>query len=219
MITSRRHLTALEDTHTVSLDTLPSAESAELLIRLSARPDLSAGDAAVKKITDLCGHLPLAIGIIARQLHHHPAWSAAGLASDLATARDRLTFMHAENLSVDAAFDLTYKDLSADQQQMFCRLGLHPGTEIDAYTAAALDGSSMDQARRLLCAPSCMQVETSQNMQSRRYAHTYKDVGLAYHASAVAPPGSIPYSVRRRASSARPSSLRNATRRVSDARL
>ena len=150
VITSRRHLTALEDTHTVSLDTLPSAESAELLIRLSARPDLSAGDAAVKKITDLCGHLPLAIGIIARQLHHHPAWSAAGLASDLATARDRLTFMHAENLSVDAAFDLTYKDLSADQQQMFCRLGLHPGTEIDAYTAAALDGSSMDQARRLL---------------------------------------------------------------------
>jgi len=43
--------------------------------------------------------------------------------------------MHAENLSVDAAFDLSYKDLTADQQRMFSHLGLHPGTEIDAYTA------------------------------------------------------------------------------------
>ena len=150
MITSRRHLTALEDAHTVSLDILPPAEAAELLIRLAGRPDLTGSDAAVNEITHLCGYLPLAIGIIARQLHHHPAWSAARLASDLAGARHRLTFMHAENLSVDAAFDLTYKDLTADQQRMFGHLGLHPGTEIDAYTAAALDGSSLDQARHLL---------------------------------------------------------------------
>jgi tetratricopeptide (TPR) repeat protein len=150
MITSRRHLTALEDSHTISLDILPPAEAAELLIRLAARSDLEASDAAVNEITYLCGYLPLAIGIIARQLHHHPAWSAAGLASDLSGARHRLTFMHAENLSVDAAFDLTYHDLTSDQQRMFSHLGLHPGTEIDAYTAAALDGSSLDKARHLL---------------------------------------------------------------------
>jgi tetratricopeptide (TPR) repeat protein/transcriptional regulator with XRE-family HTH domain len=150
LITSRRHLTALEDAHTVSLDTLPPAEAAELLVRLATRSDLRVSDAAVREITHLCGYLPLAIGIVARQLHHHPAWSAAGLASDLAGARDRLTFMHAENLSVNAAFDLTYKDLTADQQRMFSHLGLHPGTEIDNYTAAALDGSSLEQARHLL---------------------------------------------------------------------
>lgn len=150
MITSRKHLTALEDAHTVSLDTLSPAESAELLIRLAARSDLRDSDAAVNEVIQLCGYLPLAIGIIARQLHHHPAWSAAGLASDLAGARNRLRFMHAENLSVDAAFDLTYKDLSADQQRMFSHLGLHPGTEIDVYIAAALDGTSLDQARHLL---------------------------------------------------------------------
>lgn len=134
----------------VSLDTLPPAKAAELLVRLAARSDQRVSDAAVNEITHLCGYLPLAIGIIARQLHHHPAWTAAGLASDLAGARDRLTFMHAENLSVDAAFDLTYKDLTADQQRMFSHLGLHPGTEIDDYAAAALDGSSLDQARNLL---------------------------------------------------------------------
>lgn len=74
MITSRKHLTALEDADMVSLDTLPPAESAELLIWLAARPDLTDSDAAVNEVTHLCGYLPLAIGIIARQLHHHPAW-------------------------------------------------------------------------------------------------------------------------------------------------
>ena len=150
IVTSRRHMTALEDAHTVSLDTLPPPESAELLIRLAARSDLTGSDAVVNEIAHLCGYLPLAIGIMARQLHHHPSWSAARLASDLGIARNRLRFMHAGDLSVDAVFDLTYQELAANQRRMFSHLGLHPGTEIDAYIASALDGTSVDQARQLL---------------------------------------------------------------------
>ncbi len=58
--------------------------------------------------------------------------------------------MHAENLSVAAAFDLSYDDLTPGQQQMFRRLGLHPGLDIDAYAAAALDGVPWRQAQRHL---------------------------------------------------------------------
>ena len=50
----------------------------------------------VGEINRLCGYLPLAIGMLARQLRHHPAWTAAGLAGELAAARDRLELMHAE---------------------------------------------------------------------------------------------------------------------------
>jgi hypothetical protein len=96
-----------------------------LLARLTARPDLQADDAAAGQITRLCGYLPLAIGMAGRQLYHHPAWTAASLAADLAAARDRLAVMHAENLSVAAAFDLSYRDLPGDQQRLFRRLGLH----------------------------------------------------------------------------------------------
>ena len=88
--------------------------------------------------------------MLARQLHHHPAWTAADLAADLATAADRLELMHAENLSVAAAFDLSYQDLTAGQQRLFRRLGVHPGTDIDAYAAAALDGTDLAAARRHL---------------------------------------------------------------------
>jgi hypothetical protein len=43
----------------------------------------------VAEIARLCGYLPLAVGMLARQLHHHPAWSAGGRAAELAGARSR----------------------------------------------------------------------------------------------------------------------------------
>jgi tetratricopeptide (TPR) repeat protein/transcriptional regulator with XRE-family HTH domain len=148
LVTSRRHLSALEDATAVSLDTLPPGEAAELLVRLAGRGGMRPEDPAVAQITRLCGYLPLAIGMLARQLHHHPAWSAAGRAAELAAARDRLELMATENLSVAAAFNLSYADLTGDQQRLFRRLGLYPGADIDAYAAAALDGTDLGAARR-----------------------------------------------------------------------
>jgi len=150
LVTSRRRLTALEDATVISLDTLPPAEAATLLARLAARPGLRVRDAAVGEITRLCGYLPLAIGMLASQLRHHTAWTAAGLSADLATARDRLTLMHAENVSVAAAFGLSYHDLTPGAQRLFRRLGLVPGPTFDAYAAAALDGTSLDESHHHL---------------------------------------------------------------------
>ncbi len=150
LITSRRRLAALDDAAVVSLDTLTPGEAAGLLARLAGRADVTAGDAAVRELAALCGYLPLAIGMAGRQLAHHPAWSAADLATDLAAAKDRLELMAAENLSVAASFGLSYHDLDDGQQRLFRLLGLHPGPDIDAYAAAALDGSSLAAARRCL---------------------------------------------------------------------
>jgi len=148
LVTSRRRLTGLEDAVAVSLDTLPPRQAAALLVRLAGRPGLSPDDPAVGDITRLCGCLPLAIAMVARQLHHHPAWTAAGRAAELAAAAGRLELMATEDLSVAAAFDLSYADLTAGQQRLFRRLGLHPGDSIDAYAAAALDGTGLGAARR-----------------------------------------------------------------------
>jgi tetratricopeptide (TPR) repeat protein len=150
IITSRRRLTALEDAHSVSLDALSPGEAAQLFIQLAGRPGLQPGDADVGRITQLCGCLPLAVGMQGRRLHHHPAWTAADLATGLATAHDRLALMQAENLSVAAAFDLSYRDLAEGEKQLFRRLGLHPGDDIDAYAAAALTGAGLGSVRRQL---------------------------------------------------------------------
>ena len=150
LVTSRQHLTALEDATAISLDTLPPSEAAALLVRLAGRAGLGPDDPAAGQITRLCGYLPLAIGMVARQLHHHSAWSPAARAAELAAARDRLELMTTGNLPVAAALNLSYEDLAEDQQRLFRRLGLHPGPDIDSYAAAALDGTGLAATRRKL---------------------------------------------------------------------
>jgi tetratricopeptide (TPR) repeat protein/transcriptional regulator with XRE-family HTH domain len=150
LITSRRRLAALDDATVISLDTLAPQEAAALLTRLGGRPRLQPGDVAVGEITRRCGYLPLAIGLMASQLRHHRARTAESVAASLAAATDRVELMRAENLSVAAAFDLSYQDLNPGQQRLFRRLGLIPGPSFDAYAASALDGTSPDKARRQL---------------------------------------------------------------------
>ena len=152
IVTSRRHLTALEEARAISLDALGAGAAAELFVRLAGRPGLIPGDPAVTSITRLCGYLPLAVGLLARQLHHHTAWSTADMLAELSAAHDRLELMASENFSVAAAFNLSYADLTQDQQRLFRRLGLHPGPDIDAYAAAALDETGPTRARRHLAA-------------------------------------------------------------------
>jgi tetratricopeptide (TPR) repeat protein len=134
----------------ISLEGLPAGDAAMMLIQLADRPDLDPGDPAVRQIVLLCGYLPLAIGMLARQLHNHPAWTCERLAADLAAARDRLSLMHAEDLSVAAAFDLSYENLDPDSRRIFRRLGLTPGSTADVHAAAALEGCDLIRARRLL---------------------------------------------------------------------
>ena len=149
LVTSRRRLTALEDAAVISLDTLPPAEAAALLARLAARPGLR----------HRCGrggrdHPAVRVPAAGDRDARQPAAPPPGLDRRGAGRRawrrpaDRLALMRAENLSVAAAFDLSYQDLTAGQQRLFRRLGLIPGPDIDAYAAAALDGTSLDAARR-----------------------------------------------------------------------
>jgi len=119
LVTSRRRLVALEDAAVISLGTLSPDEASALLAQLAGRADLRSEPGPAGQITRLCGYLPLAIGMLARQLRHRPARTGSELAADLAAACDRLAVMRAENLSVAATFDLSYADLTSVQQRLF----------------------------------------------------------------------------------------------------
>ena len=150
LVTSRRKLTALEEAAPMGLDTLQPGDAADLFVRLAARPGLEADHREVAAVARLCGYLPLAIRLASAGLRHRPAWTVSDLAAELATARGRLAALQAEDVSVAAAFDLSYKDLTSVQQRLFRRLGLHPVTDIDAYAAAALDDTDLHATRRRL---------------------------------------------------------------------
>ncbi|MFC0505020.1 AfsR/SARP family transcriptional regulator [Micromonospora costi] len=144
LITSRRRLADLDAT-SIPLDMLPAGEAAEMFGRLARRggeePD------AVARLVDLCGRLPLAISLLAAVLAKHPSWRVDHLIHE---ARTRMLSVRAEQRSVAAAFDLSYRHLPAPLQRFFRRLGAYPGIEIDPYTAAALDDTTVDQATEQL---------------------------------------------------------------------
>jgi tetratricopeptide (TPR) repeat protein len=150
LVTSRHRLTALPEALPVTLDILEAGEAAQLFARLAGRPGILPEEDAVADVVARCGRLPLAISLMAGQLKHHAAWTAADLAAELALAADRLAPLAAENYSVTASFDLSYRNLRADRQRLFRRLGLHPGTDIDAYATAALNDTDLATAHRLL---------------------------------------------------------------------
>jgi tetratricopeptide (TPR) repeat protein len=147
LVTSRRHLGDLPGTVVpVPLDVLPPAQAQVMFARLARR---SAGDAGAtaSELIRMAGYLPLAISLLARVYARHPAWTLANLASE---TRRRLLTLSAENDSVAAAFEVSYRYLPPGRQRFFRLLGLHPGTTIDPYAAAALTGAPLDEARREL---------------------------------------------------------------------
>ncbi|GJF34884.1 ATPase [Kitasatospora sp. NE20-6] len=151
LITSRHRLAALDGATPLPLDILASADAALLFTRLAHRDTTTPADAdAVARIVEQCGHLPLAIVLLAGRLAHHPHWSLTEYAEEFAAAQDRLGELAAGDRAVDTAFDLSYRVLPPERQRLFRYLGLPPGPDTDAYAAAALAGITLTRARREL---------------------------------------------------------------------
>jgi tetratricopeptide (TPR) repeat protein len=147
LITSRRQLGDLPGAHAgVALTVLPADQAQQMFVRLAPR---AAGDAprAVAELIEVTGYLPLAISLLARVYARHRHWTLADLAAETRASMLTLT---AENDSIAAAFDVSYRHLDAGQQQFFRRLGLHLGTTTDVYASAALAGVSLSLAARQL---------------------------------------------------------------------
>ncbi|MCA2217045.1 ATP-binding protein [Jidongwangia harbinensis] len=142
LITSRRHLGDLPGrTASLSLDQLSAREAQDMFVRSAERPidDMD----AVATLVRTCGHLPMAITILARVYNQHRCWTMADLIAETET---RLLHLSPEQDTVAAAFDISVDYLSDQRRRFLTLLGLHPGTSIDPYAAAALTDSSLQDA-------------------------------------------------------------------------
>ncbi|MGV9852974.1 helix-turn-helix domain-containing protein [Streptomyces sp. NPDC003442] len=150
LITSRRRLPDLDGASPLPLNTLPPLQAANLFIRISRRAPTASDRSAVTQAVELCGHLPLAITLLAGRLAHHRAWNIKDFTDEFATAQDRLAELEAGDRALAASFDLSYQHLTPDLQRLYRRLGLHPGPDTDPYATAALDNIPLATARRRL---------------------------------------------------------------------
>jgi tetratricopeptide (TPR) repeat protein len=148
LITSRNRLAGLvarDGATALTLDVLTPDESHALLGRLLGVERTTAEPTAAADLAHLCGHLPLALRIVAANLSEHPGTTLADHAAQLHRSRlDSLTIDGDPSGSVRTTFGYSYANLRAPARQVFRLLGLVPGPDITAPAAAALAGTDLD---------------------------------------------------------------------------
>ncbi|GAA3031372.1 hypothetical protein Aglo01_38320 [Actinokineospora globicatena] len=138
LVTTRRNLAALDGARVLALDVLPRAAAVELLVSVAGRERIMADPRGAARIAELCGHLPVALTLAARRLLVRPQWTVRDLADHLEDSDRLLARLSTGTRDLHALFDLSYRALRPDQQQLFRRLGLHPYPDFGPDSVAML---------------------------------------------------------------------------------
>ncbi len=148
LVTSRDRLPQL-GARLLPLEQLSAQESYELLDRALRIADPDDGRAAVdgtRQLADLCGHLPLALQIVAALLAEDSERSVAELVEELAGLRNRLTGLDDGVRSVRAAFEMSYRRLSPEQARVLRLLSAAPGVDAgEGVLRALVDAEELPQ--------------------------------------------------------------------------
>jgi tetratricopeptide (TPR) repeat protein len=150
LITSRGTLAGLANVHTLSLDVLPDDAARDLLCAAAGPGGVRRDDPALGELAELCGRMPLAIRIVAAKLRHDPALTVEALVKHLGEERSRLAQLRDDDRVLTDVLESSYAALPAARQRALRLLGLVPGTDFDAYAAAALFDLEFGEADGLL---------------------------------------------------------------------
>lgn len=150
LVTSRRPLTGLEDVDRLALSELARNEAVELLRRILGEERADAEAEAVAQVATLCGGLPLALRVAGNWLTVRSGWSVDHLVRRLADEERRLGALAAGNVRVEAAFELSYRQLTGQAARLLRLLSLVPGPDMTAAYGAALAGTGVFEAEDVM---------------------------------------------------------------------
>ncbi|MFI5646008.1 AfsR/SARP family transcriptional regulator [Kitasatospora sp. NPDC051705] len=138
LTTSRTRLSGLPAPVQADLGVFEPEEALELLGRTIGAERLAAEPEAARDLLVVCGHLPLAVRIVAARLAARPSWTVQTLGRRLAVERRRIDELRIGDLEVEAAFELSYRQLSPAQARAFRLVASVDGPDIGLPAAAAL---------------------------------------------------------------------------------
>lgn len=141
--TSRRRYEEFEqhDYTTVPIDVFTPASAKELLVHGMDSAAAQAVDEQLDAVAELCGRLPLALGIARAHLRTRHRERIDEYVRQLRTAKNRmLEFKIDGNFLVKNIYEVTYQELSDDAKSLYRLLSLHPGNQFDEWVAVALRG-------------------------------------------------------------------------------
>lgn len=159
IVTSRHNLIKL-NARMVDVTTLDNDEAVQLVdtaLRAWSPDDdrITSDPESARRLAGLCGGLPLALWIAAALLGDEAGNSASELARELAVESERLERLHYYEdadveVSVAAAFELSYRKLTEAEARLFLLLSLNPGPDISTASAAVLADLSVGNVREIL---------------------------------------------------------------------
>ncbi|MFF2936311.1 helix-turn-helix domain-containing protein [Streptomyces mirabilis] len=150
LITSRRPLSGLEDVDRLALSEMTQAEAVELLRHILGEARADAEAEAVARVAELCGRLPLALRVAGNWLTVRSGWSVDHLVRRLADEERRLGALVAGDVRVEAAFELSYRQLTGQAAQMLRLLSLVPGPDMTTAYGAALTATGAFEAEDVM---------------------------------------------------------------------
>lgn len=153
LVTSRDALSGLvarDGARRLVVDVLTPQEADALLARLLGDERVGAEPEAAAKLARLCAYLPLALRIAAASILEGETIGAYVARLAAGNAVEELAVDGDEQAAVRVAFDLSYASLSVPARRLFRLLGLHPGPDITAEGAAALSGTTSEEAKASL---------------------------------------------------------------------
>jgi tetratricopeptide (TPR) repeat protein len=146
LITSRRRLAGLDPAVRLGLDVFTAEEAEQLLVRAVPGAAVGPDPAAYARVAGRCGHLPLALSVVAGQMAAKPEWTV----TDHADRLDERYRNHRLDTGVELALHLSYQHLPEQRQTLLRRLAVHPGQDLDEHAAAALLDAGLATTRRHL---------------------------------------------------------------------
>ena len=167
VVTSRSALAGLaaaEGAHPLRLGPLGAEQGVRLLAARLGPERVAAEPGAVTELVARCGHLPLALAVMAARAAADPGLPLAALAEQLAGAADaeavgaagpgpgRLEVLETGDpaTSLRQLLSWSYGQLSPLAARMFALLGVHCGPDITVPAAVSLAGVSRAEAGRAL---------------------------------------------------------------------
>ncbi|MDP9798692.1 DNA-binding SARP family transcriptional activator/Tfp pilus assembly protein PilF [Catenuloplanes nepalensis] len=155
LVTSRDRLTGLlarDGAQVLALQPLPPAGAVGLIRRVLGGDRGAAEPAALTRLAEACGCLPLALRIAAANLAERPDRTIADHVADLSAGNrlDRLAVDGDGSLAVRQAFDLSYRALDPPVRRCFRLLGSMPGRDAGVPSVAAMLGVSAAETSRSL---------------------------------------------------------------------
>ncbi|MGW0835631.1 tetratricopeptide repeat protein [Streptomyces prunicolor] len=164
LITSRDRPDSLTGVRLIDLETLPPDDSAALITRALHDADdrddrPSREPAALRELTSLCGHLPLALQIAAAMLRRRRTRGIASLVTEIRQAGDAMatldngtrgTDQYGRSLVLRPVLETSYRRLPPDRARLLRLLSLAPSAETGTEAVAALADLDTEAALSLL---------------------------------------------------------------------